>query len=114
MSDDILQRLQRVLEARKDAAADDSYTARLYAGGLEHILDKVNEETVEVVEAARAGDNENLVHEVADLWFHTLVMLCRQGLSVDAVLAELERRFGVSGLAEKAARSSAENGGNGA
>lgn len=81
-----------------------SYVAALHAGGLPAILDKVEEEAAETVKAAQAGDKQQLVHETADLWFHTLVMLSHQGLGPQHVLTELNRRFGVSGLAEKAGR----------
>jgi len=105
MSDEILRELAAILEARKQASPDSSYVARLYARGLDAILKKVGEEATETLLAAKNGDPEPLVHETADLWFHTLVMLAHQGLGPDAVLNELHRRFGVSGLAEKAART---------
>lgn len=101
---DILTRVQAVLEARRGADPASSYTARLLAGGADAILRKVGEEAVELILAGRDGDADDVVHEVADLWFHTLVLLTARGLDVDAVLAELERRFGVSGIVEKAAR----------
>ena len=101
---DTLNRLAAVLEARKQAQPDSSYVAGLYASGLDAILKKVGEEATETVLAAKNGDPAALVHETADLWFHTLVMLAHQGLGPDAVLAELERRFGLSGLEEKALR----------
>ena len=105
MSDEILRELAAILEARKQADPDSSYVARLYARGLDAILKKVGEEATETLLAAKNGDPEPLVHETADLWFHTLVMLAHQGLGPDAVLNELRCRFGVSGLAEKAART---------
>lgn len=105
MSDDILRELATTLEARKQADPDSSYVARLYARGLDAILKKVGEEATETLLAAKNGDPEHLVRETADLWFHTLVMLAHQGLGPDAVLRELRRRFGTSGLAEKAARA---------
>ena len=104
MSDDILRELAAILEARKQADPGSSYVARLYARGLDAILKKVGEEATETLLAAKNGDPEHLVRETADLWFHTLVMLAHQGLGPDAVLNELRRRFGTSGLAEKAAR----------
>ena len=104
MSDEILRELAAILEARKQADPDSSYVARLYAKGLDAILKKVGEEATETLLAAKNGDPEPLVHETADLWFHTLVMLAHQGLGPDAVLDELRRRFGTSGLTEKAAR----------
>lgn len=103
-SDAVLARLARVLEARKQAAPDSSYVAGLYDRGLDAILKKVGEEATETLIAGKDGDSEALTREVADLWFHTLVLLAYQGLGPDAVLAELDRRFGVSGLDEKAAR----------
>lgn len=106
--DDTLDRLAQVLEARKSASPDTSYVAALYAAGLEAVLEKVREEAAETVAAAREGDSEHLVHETADLWFHCLVMLAARGLHPRQVLAELERRFGVSGLEEKASRQSGE------
>ncbi len=105
MSDDVLRELAAILEARKQADPDSSYVARLYAKGLDAILKKVGEEAAETLLAAKNGDPEPLVRETADLWFHTLVMLAHQGLGPDAVLNELRRRFGVSGLTEKAARA---------
>ena len=106
MAGDTLNRLAEVLEARKQAAPDTSYVAGLYARGLDAILKKVGEEATETLLAAKGGDPRALVHETADLWFHTLVMLAHQGLGPDAVLAELDRRLGLSGLVEKAARES--------
>ncbi|WPL10983.1 MULTISPECIES: phosphoribosyl-ATP diphosphatase [Thiorhodovibrio] len=104
MSDNILERLAEVLEGRKQAAPESSYVAKLYAKGLDAILKKIGEEATETVMAAKDGDPDHLVAEVADLWFHTLVLLADQGLHPSAVLGELDRRFGLSGLAEKAAR----------
>lgn len=104
MSRDILAQLTEVLEARKGQDAGTSYVASLYAKGLDKILEKVGEEAVETIIAAKNSDKDKLVHETADLWFHTLVMLVDCGLSVDDVLNELARRFGVSGHEEKAAR----------
>ncbi|NCA69570.1 MAG: phosphoribosyl-ATP diphosphatase [Sphingobacteriia bacterium] len=102
--DEVLARLAEVLESRKGADPGDSYVAGLYAKGLDAILKKIGEEATETVMAAKDGVPERLVREVADLWFHTLVLLAHQGLGPDAVLDELRRRFGLSGLAEKAAR----------
>lgn len=101
---DVLERLSQVLEARKAADPDSSYVAKLYAKGLDAILKKVGEEATETVMAAKDGVPERVVSEVADLWFHTLVLLHHQGLSAAPVLAELDRRFGLSGLEEKAGR----------
>ena len=101
---DILQQLAEVLEARKGADPDSSYVAKLYGKGLDAILKKVGEEATETILAAKDGDKDHLVYETADLWFHTLVMLAQQGLGPEAVLQELARRFGLSGLDEQAAR----------
>lgn len=103
-SGDILERLARILEERKSAEADSSYVASLYAKGLDTILKKVGEEATETVIAAKGGDADQLVYETADLWFHSLVLLAHQGLGPGDVLQELERRFGLSGIEEKASR----------
>ncbi|PIE00254.1 MAG: phosphoribosyl-ATP diphosphatase [Thiothrix nivea] len=105
MSNDILTQLADVLEQRKQAAPDSSYVAGLYDKGLDAILKKVGEEATETVMAAKDGKLDKLVYEVADLWFHTMVLLAQQDLHPDDVLAELQRRFGLSGLAEKAGRN---------
>ena len=104
MSDQILQQLAEILEQRKTAEADSSYVASLYHKGLDAILKKIGEEATETVMAAKDGDKEKLVYEVADLWFHTLVLLAREDLKPDDVLQELASRFGVSGHDEKASR----------
>jgi len=104
MSDQTLQQLAEILEQRKTAEADSSYVASLYHKGLDAILKKVGEEATETVMAAKDGDKDKLVYEVADLWFHTMVLLANEGLKPDDVLQELARRFGVSGLDEKASR----------
>jgi phosphoribosyl-ATP pyrophosphohydrolase len=101
---DILARLAEVLEERKQAEPDSSYVARLYDKGLDAILKKIGEEATETVMAAKDGVKEKIIYETADLWFHSMVLLAQQGLSPDDVLQELDRRFGLSGLEEKAAR----------
>jgi len=105
---EILAQLTEILEQRKGAAPETSYVASLYDKGLDAILKKVGEEATETVMAAkdleRGGDRDKLVYEIADLWFHTMVLMADQGLSSDDVLKELARRFGVSGHDEKAAR----------
>ena len=94
---DTLTRLAEVLEARKGAAPDSSYVASLYHKGLNKILEKVGEEAVETLLAARdtdaGGDPKALINETADLWFHSLIMLAHLGLGPDQVLAELELRW---------------------
>jgi phosphoribosyl-ATP pyrophosphohydrolase len=106
---DILTRLAEVLEARKDEAPDASYVASLYHKGLNKILEKVGEEAVETILAARdceaSGNSEALVSETADLWFHSLVMLAHMDIGPEQVLAELDRRFGQSGIDEKNSRA---------
>jgi phosphoribosyl-ATP pyrophosphohydrolase len=102
---DILEALAEVLESRKDADPESSYVAALYAKGLDAILKKVGEEAVETILAAKSGEARQLIYETADLWFHTLVMLSQQGLGPRPVLEELQRRFGLSGIAEKQSRS---------
>lgn len=104
MNNDILQRLTQTLEARKQAAPESSYAAKLFSKGDDAILKKVIEEAGEVLLAAKDGDKAHLVHEVADLWFHCMVLLAQKRLSADDVLKELARREGVSGIAEKAGR----------
>ena len=107
---DVLDQLTRVLEARKAAASDSSYVASLHAKGLNKILEKVGEESVETIIAAKdaaiSGAKEELVYETADLWFDSLVILSHLGLSANDVLTELARRFDLSGLEEKANRTS--------
>ncbi len=107
--DSVLAQLTAVLEARKLASPDSSYVAQLHDKGLDKILKKVGEECTETIIAAkdaqRSGEYADVIYETADLWFHTLVMLSHLGQDYRAVLGELERRFDLSGLAEKAARS---------
>lgn len=104
MSNDILQRLTEILQARKQAAPDTSYVAKLFSKGEDAILKKIGEEATEVLLAAKSGDKVHLVYETADLWFHCMVLLAQHGLSADDVLNELARREGVSGIAEKQGR----------
>jgi len=105
----ILAELDKVLAARKSAVADTSYVASLHQKGLNKILEKVGEECTETILAAKdaqhSGDNSDLIYETADLWFHSLVVLSHLGEDSSAVLKELERRFNLSGLEEKAARN---------
>ena len=104
---DILDQLAQVLQDRRQADPQTSYVASLYHEGLDVILKKIGEESTETVIAAKNGDPEQIIHETADLWFHSMVLLIHQGLHPEAVLQELQRRFGLSGLAEKASRESA-------
>jgi len=106
MMSDTLKKLAAVIETRKAASADSSYVASLFEKGMNTILKKIGEEAAETIVAAKEDDDSQLVHETADLWFHTLVMLSARGLGPEDVLSELERRFDVSGFEEKAARNS--------
>jgi phosphoribosyl-ATP pyrophosphohydrolase len=101
---DILERLAQALEERKQADPASSYVAKLYAKGIDSILKKVGEEATETVIAAKGGRRADVVYETADLWFHTLVMLKHLEIEPQEVLDELARRFGLSGLEEKAQR----------
>ena len=108
MTEDILRELAQQLELRKTAHPDSSYVASLYHKGRDAILKKVGEEATETVLAGKNDDDQQLVHETADLWFHTLVMLAERGLGPEHVLSELRRRFGQSGHGEKASRGSTD------
>ena len=102
-ANNILSELAAILEARKAESADASYVASLYAKP-DKMLEKIGEEAVETIIAAKNGDREQIIYETADLWFHSMVMLAKNDLSPDDVLNELARRFGVSGHEEKASR----------
>ena len=113
-----MQQLDNVLAERKQADADSSYVASLYAKGLNKILEKVGEEATETIIAAKDLENSNeqidkvaydaarqeLIYEVADVWFHSLIGLAWFDIESEAVLSELGRRFGLSGIDEKNAR----------
>jgi len=105
MAEHLLTRLQEILESRKTADPSSSYVASLYSEGLDAILKKIDEEATEVMIAAKSQQKDAIIHEVADLWFHTLVLLAHQELGPDDILRELERRFGQSGIDEKAERN---------
>ena len=104
MNNDILLRLTETIKARKQAAPDTSYVAKLFSKGENATLKKIGEEATEVLLAAKGGDKTHLVYETADLWFHCMVMLAHHDLSAEDVLNELARREGISGIAEKASR----------
>lgn len=104
LSQDVLARLAEVIEARKAGDPDKSYVARLFHKGTDAILKKIGEEATEVVMAAKDGDPQKVIYEVADLWFHSMLALSAFGLTPADVLAELQRREGLSGLEEFAAR----------
>ena len=101
---DILERIAAAIEERKAGDAGKSYVAQLFAKGDDAMLKKIGEEATETVLAAKSGDRLHLVREVADLWFHCMIVLARHGLGPKDVLAELQRREGISGIDEKAAR----------
>lgn len=105
---DVLKQLAQTLEERKQASPDSSYVANLHSKGLNKILEKVGEEAVETILAARdveaGADRSALVSETADLWFHSLVMLSHLDMGPEQVLEELRKRFNISGLDEKASR----------
>jgi len=103
-ANDTLARLAAVIETRRAGDPDKSYVARLFARGEDAVLKKIGEEATEVVMACKDGEPARIVAEVADLWFHTLIALAQHGLAPADVLAELERREGLSGLEEFAAR----------
>lgn len=107
-SQDILARLAEVIETRRQGDPDRSYVARLFHKGTDAILKKVGEEATETVMAAKDGDRAKIVYEVADLWFHSMIALAQFGLTPADVLAELQRREGLSGLEEFAARKAQE------
>lgn len=101
---DILRELETVIASRKGADPDSSWTAKLLAKGPEKCAEKFGEEAIEAIIAAAKGDRENLTYEAADVLYHLLVMLAARDVALDDVLAELARRQGISGIAEKAAR----------
>jgi phosphoribosyl-ATP pyrophosphohydrolase len=98
--------LEKVLLKRKSASAEESYVASLYQKGLDHILKKIGEESSEVIIAAKSERRHELIKEMADLWFHCMVLLVDQGVSINDVCNELDQRFGISGLEAKATRKS--------
>lgn len=104
-SGEVLERLARVVAARRGADPDTSYVARLFAKGPDAVLKKIGEEATETVMAAKDGVTQRIVAETADLWFHCIVLLAQYGLTPADVLEELVRREGLSGLAEKAGRT---------
>lgn len=105
---DILAELFKTIKDRKNASPDKSYVASLYAKGLDKILEKVKEESSELIDAAKNGVKKDIVHETADLWFHTLILLGEMDIDFMDILAEFKKRAGISGIEEKAKRG--ENG----
>jgi len=100
----ILARLEATIAQRREASPEESYVAKLHAGGIEKIAQKLGEEATEAVIAALAGNEDDLVGESADLLFHLLVLLSARGIAFEQVISELARREGLSGLEEKASR----------
>jgi len=111
MKDEYLENLLNIIKSKKKDDPKASYTAFLHQKGLNEILNKISEEAEETVEAARNEGDENLVHEIADLWFHCLILLSQKNLSVDDVTNELKRREGTSGIEEKNNRGESNNNG---
>ncbi|MDP1532875.1 MAG: phosphoribosyl-ATP diphosphatase [Rubrivivax sp.] len=110
---DTLARLAEVIASRRSGDPEHSYVARLFAKGTDAILKKIGEEATEVVMAAKDGERDKIVGEVADLWFHTMIALSAFDLEPADVLAELERREGLSGLEEFARRKLRQRDGDG-
>ena len=104
MTDDVLQRLAAIIDTRRSDKASKSYTKELLDAGVERCAKKLGEETTEAIIAALGTDTQALTREAADVLYHLLVLLASKQVPLDAVLAELDRRMGTSGLAEKAAR----------
>ncbi|MBI5892515.1 MAG: bifunctional phosphoribosyl-AMP cyclohydrolase/phosphoribosyl-ATP diphosphatase HisIE [Deltaproteobacteria bacterium] len=107
-SSSVLPELFKTIKDRKNASPDKSYVASLYAKGLDKILEKVKEESSELIDAAKNGVKKDIVHETADLWFHTLILLGEMDIDFMDILAEFKKRAGISGIEEKAKRG--ENG----
>ncbi|HFC8464839.1 TPA: phosphoribosyl-ATP diphosphatase [Neisseria subflava] len=107
MTDTILTQIQNVIDSRKGSDPDASYVAQLLHKGEDKILKKVIEEAGETLMASKDGGGEHLIYEVADLWFHTMVLLAHHGLRAEDVVNELARRQDLSGLVEKASRKEA-------
>ncbi|SDY91401.1 phosphoribosyl-ATP diphosphatase [Nitrosomonas sp. Nm33] len=104
----ILYRLAETIEARKSADSSNSYVAKLLTSGQDKILKKIAEEAAETIMASKDGNAAHLVYEIADLWFHCLVLLAHHGLKPEDVLHELERREGTSGIEEKLSRKTGQ------
>jgi phosphoribosyl-ATP pyrophosphohydrolase len=102
--DNILNTLEKILEERKSFTAEKSYVSSLYKKGADSILEKISEESEEVIKAVKEEGRDEVIHEVADLWFHLMVLLRHEEISIDEIESELARRFGVSGHNEKASR----------
>ena len=105
MKDDFLESLLQIIKSKKDEDPNVSYTAALHKKGLNEILKKIGEEASETIIAAKSDNKDELIHEIADLWFHCLVLLSKKDLSVDDVTNELKKRLGTSGIEEKKNRT---------
>ena len=103
--DNMLLALEKILEERKSSSEDKSYVCSLYRQGTNKILEKISEESHEVIKATKEEGREEVIHEVADLWFHLLVLLRHENISLEEVELELASRFGISGHQEKASRN---------
>ena len=103
--DNMLLALEKILEERKLSSGDKSYVSSLYRQGTNKILEKISEESDEVIKATKEEGREEVIHEVADLWFHLLVLLRHENISLEEIELELASRFGISGHQEKASRS---------
>ena len=101
----MLLALEKILEERKTSSEDKSYVSSLYQQGTNIILEKISEESDEVIQAVKEEGREEIIHEVADLWFHLLVLLRHENIKIEEVELELARRFGISGHQEKASRN---------
>lgn len=101
MNDEFLEHLLEVIKSKKNDDPKTSYTAMLQQEDIDQTLNKIEEEAFEVIEAAKLKNKNDVVHEVADLWFHCLILLAKKDLSVDDITKELKRRQGISGIDEK-------------
>lgn len=101
MKDDFLESLLKIIKSKKEEDPNSSYTALLHKKGLNEILKKIGEEASETIIAAKSDNKEELIHEIADLWFHCLVLLSQKDLCVDDITIELKKRLGTSGIEEK-------------
>ena len=105
MNDEFLKYLLEVIKSKKNDDPKTSYTAMLQQEDIDQTLNKIEEEAYEVIEAAKLKNKNDVIHEVADLWFHCLILLAKKDLSVDDITKELKRRQGISGIEEKLNRS---------
>ena len=105
MNDEFLEHLLKVIKSKKNDDPKTSYTAMLQQEDMDQTLNKIEEEAFEVIEAAKLKNKNDVIHEVADLWFHCLILLAKKDLSVDDITKELKRRQGISGIEEKLNRS---------